>query len=379
MAIEYNESLNPANALEEITEAKAAALAQQKEYMATNGKINPESGEDITILTRMNGFGQLSSAVTMAYFGLSHRANLNPLPANHTASGYTFFTRPRLNLSYDNISQVRTFTPMLNTNPTSVARAVRALLDPVGAMRPDALAYPSTLVDDECPFIAILSNNLMTISGWPDFMVDTFTSKQGIYREEWSIVDGFSRILNTFELTANFRNIVDDPISKLFYAWTQYSALVHEGVFDPYPEMILENEVDYDTRIYRVLLNTERTHVTSIAATGAAFPIVNNKGASYNFDFDKPVNTEMNQISIGFKCMGAEYDDPILVEEFNASVAAFALPMANSFRSNYYRLLTPAQAILFEGVGYPRIDPDTMEFQWWVRNRDYKLLMGPDA
>lgn len=357
----------------------AARNAQKASPIVTIGKDSPDAKDEINILTRMNGFGELSSAVTMAFYGLSHRANLNALPANHNSSGYTFFTRPRLNLSYDNISQVRTFTPMLNKSTKSLPRAIRAILDPVGARRGDTLAYPSDLIDDEMPFITILSNNLLSLNGWLDPMVDTFTSKEGMYREEWSIIDGFPRVFKSFELTANFRNIAGDPISKLFYAWSQYAAYVHEGIFDPYPEMILENEVDYDTRIYRIVLNQTRTHVEEIAATGAAFPIVSNIGAHFDFNFDKPVNTELNQISVTFKCMGAEYNDPILIDEFNEVVCMFNIHMRDQYRTAHYVILTQAEVAMFESVGYPRIDPDSMEFQWWVKQRDYKLLMGDKA
>ncbi len=354
---------------------------------SAGGVLGADTSKYTGIAQRLSGFGEYSSAATMNMFGLTHKVSANVAPLNHDSMGYVFFTRPRLNLSYDNLASVRMFSTLMNPDNRSLPRAIRATLDPVGARRQDEKSAKSLLIDDENIFIPMLSNNLLTLNGWPDPTVDTFTSKQGHYREEFAIVDGFARNFSTFELSATFRNIVDDPISKLFHFWTQYMAYVHEGVFTPYPEAIMDNEVDYDTRIYRVLLNSQRTHVTEIAAIGAGFPTINNLGQRFNFDVERPLNIENNTVNATFKCMWVDYNDPITVQEFNQAVRLFNIGMrddirnapiklANGATTTYYTQLSPPEYELFECIGYPRIDPRTMEFQWWVKTTDYQQILG---
>lgn len=357
-----------------VDEAKATSIAGA--LLARDEPVRSENWDDVQRIGRERGFGEGDQAVLQSLYGINHRGNIQAVPANRLNYGLTFFTRPRLNLSYDNIAIVRTFVPMLTRDELTVMRAIRAYLDPVGARLGGGLGYPCKLINDRSPFIGVLSNNILNISGWPDPFVDTFTSKPGVYKEEWVIVDGFARIFNSFEITANFRNIVGDPISKMFYLWTQYAAYVHEGIFDPYMEAILENEIDYDTRIYRLVLNAERNHVEEICATGAAFPLTSNIGSHFDFDSDKPHNESVNQISATFKCMGVDYNDPILVYEFNETVRIFEPQMHDSIRTSFFTKMSPALADLFNGRGLPRIDPDTMELQWWIRNSEYNALMA---
>jgi hypothetical protein len=348
----------------------------QTEANVTN-KGEPKENTRVNIITRRNGFGTFDSAMTMAYYGHNHQSIGNAIPINTDHYGYVFFTRPRMNLSYDNITSDRVFTPMLAQEDASVWRAVRAYLDPVGSRRKGG--YPSRLVDDLNPFIPILSNTLISLTGFPDPYVDTYTSKAGLYKEEWFMVDGFPKIYNTFDVTANFRNIVNDPISFMFHIWTQYAALVHEGKFDPYSDMVIENEIDYQTRIWRLVMDKTKKYVQKIGACGAAAPTTDSLGAAFNYNESKPYNDEIDQISVTFKCAGAMYMDPILVKEFNDVVQMFNIGMLDELRSTYYTKVPDAYKPLFNNSGYPRIDPKTMELEWWIRTEDFKLIADLDG
>lgn len=189
------------------------------------------------------------------------------------------------------------------------------------------------------------------------------------------MIDGIAKIYNKFSLSANFRNMIGDPISYLFYVWTQYATLVHEGVLDPRPESIVENEIDYNTRIYRLVLDPTRRYVQKLAACGAAFPLAISIGASFNYNEDKAFNSDNDQISVEFQALGAIYMDPILVQEFNDTVVMFNQNMKDSTRASTYIKLKAEERPLFNYIGYPRIDPVTMELEWWVTKQDYKIIM----
>lgn len=336
-----------------------------------SGRLLPQQEVILEKLAREAGLGALKSQISSTYSGINHRGSIVAVPPNQDQYGLTFFTRPRMNLSYDNLVKDRTFTPMLSAAPHSVARVVRAYLDPVGAKYRN---YGSPLVDEKQAFIPLLGNTLISLSGWPDPYVDTYTSPAGIYKEEWAMVDGYAKIYNSYELTANFKNIVDDPITYLFHIWTQYMALVHEGVMDPYFEHIIQNEIDYQTRIYRLVLDKTRRYVQKIAACGAGFPTSSTLGSIFDYASDKAVNDSTDQISVRFKCMGAMYLDPILVSEFNEVVCIFNPDMVDGRRRSTMTQIPGERLTAFNNMGYPRIDPDTSELQWFLSKAQYNAM-----
>lgn len=328
---------------------------------------------EVERISRETGYGSLGSAITNSFYGINHRGLGNAAPLNTDVHGLTFFTKPCLNLSYDNIRFARVMTPLLSLNAETQQRAIRAYLDPRRALREN---ISSPYVDNNNPFIAILTNNLISCSGWPDIVMDTYTSKPGVMREEWSMADGPVRILRTFDLTANFRNIKGDPISLLFNTWLQYMGRVYSGEFDPYPDLLLENEIDYNTRIYRIVLDPTRQFVQKIAAVGASFPTVAPLGAAFNFTEDHPFIRDVDQISIQFRCMGVDYMDPITIKEFNDVVQTFNENMGDDKRAQRNKKLTLSERLFFNYRGYPRIDPYTNEFEIWVPNDVYNRELG---
>lgn len=180
------------------------------------------------------------------------------------------------------------------------------------------------------------------------------------------MVDSAPRIFSTIDFTANFRNIMGDPITLMFLVWCHYAAMVYEGRMDPYPDNLIEHRIDYNTRIYRLILDRTKTFVQKIGATGAAFPLASPIGAAFNFSADEPINRENEQISIPFRAIGVDYQDPALVVEFNHTVQMFNPAMKDGNRQNSYVKLTPAQRNVFNYRGYPHINPDTYELEWWI-------------
>ena len=318
--------------------------------------------------------GPLSTAIADSFYGINHRQQPNSVPLNKDYHGLTFFTRPRLNMTRDNLRQVRRFTPLLTNESMSIPRAVRAMLDT------DAKLYDHTspLMDDYQAFIPILTNQLITISGWPDIVAPTYTSKPGAYKEAFSLVDGVTDYYETYDIQANFRNIQGDPITALFLTWVHYQSMVAQGIMVPYPDMIYENEVDYNTRIYRLIMDPSKRFVQKIAACGAAFPISVPIGAQFNVDTDAPIARATDQISMTFRCTGAMYQDDILIDEFNSTVEMQNTEMRGSDANRARSLvkLAPEMFNLFNHRGYPRINPISYELEWWVPKEDYDAILG---
>lgn len=317
------------------------------------------------------GTGQLSTAMFDTVYGINFRQTPNNVPINKDYYGLTFFTRPQMNMTAENLRQIRLFTPMITTESNSLPRMIRASLDSDAEKR----GHGTKLVDPYQAFIPILTNQLENMSGWPDITLPTFTSKPGVQQEEFSYADGIAKNYKSYDIRANFRNIQGDPITALFLTWVYYASLVAEGILVPYPDFIIHNAVDYNTAIYRLVLDESRQFIQKIART-IAFPLDAPIGNAFNFDSDGPINQGNNKISVGFRCMGAEYNDPILIYEFNSAVVRANNNMGGTDddRATRFKLLVPAEYNLFNHRVYPYIDPTTYRLTWWVPLDEYNQV-----
>lgn len=325
--------------------------------------------------------GSLDRAILNNLKGINHRQIQGMLPSNKDMPGLTFFVRPQLNMQRDNIRNVRQLASLLTSVPTSIQTYIRCMLDPrlmtgisynTGSIPP----INCPIVDNQSAFIPILTNNLTSMSGWPSIAVPTFTSKPGLYNESYSMVDG--RVLNNevFDLSVNFRNTRGDPVLYLFYVWVLYMSMVFEGRLVPYLDFITENEIDYNTRIYRLVLDYKKEKVTKITACNAAFPVGVPIGDAFDIPGDKPYSEANKEIGMRFKCMGVNYFDDILVKEFNDTVAIFNPSMADDRRDSDMMPVPAAMIQAFNHRGYPRIEPSTSRLEWYVPIESYTKKAG---
>lgn len=330
-----------------------------------------ESYDDLLdYISQGAGLGSVSSAMADSLVGINHRVVGNPVPYNQDLQGLTFFTRPRMNLSYNNLSADRRLSILAANNAASRAHygaVIRYWLDPelhraILGQNPAVDA----LVDPYMAFIPLLTNHLVSLSGWVDPIAETFEAKAGMAKETWGMTDGIDSIYSSFDLTANFRNIAGDPISLMFQVWLVYMSMVYQGRMLPYPDSEMLREVDYQTRIYRLVLDPSKRYVQKIAACGAAFPYSSALGQAFDFNTEAPFEQgRAQQISIPFKCFGAMYQDPILIQEFNDTVCMFNDSMVDGIRENRMIKIPPEDLNVENYYGYPRINIETNELEWW--------------
>jgi hypothetical protein len=325
--------------------------------------------------------GSIQTAIGDNIYGINHRQTPGSIGINRDYYGLTFFTRPRMNLSTDNLRTIRQFGPLLSIVPNSYQRIIRCLLDPTLAQ---SQGISSDFVDPQQAFIPLLTNTLLSCTGWPDVEVQSFTAHEGVAKETYGFVDSVVEQYGTYDITATFRNIPGDPILLMMMTWLWYSSLVYRGMIIPYPDALINNEIDYNTRIYRLVLDPSRRFVTKIAATGASYPTNAPYGAAINHDADHPINQNNAQIAITFHSYGVMYMDDILVDEFNRTSGLFNDGMrAQNFKGSppnqtnpYYTKVPLAALPIFNNRGYPRINPLTYELEWWVDTQEYNNRLG---
>ena len=109
----------------------------------------------ILVLFENLPLGSVSKAIADNLYGINCRQTGNAVPMAKDMYGFTFFTRPQLNLTRLNITNHRRFYSLLNQNPASYQVYTRLMLDPklshVGGLT-------SPLVDPFNAFIPILTN-----------------------------------------------------------------------------------------------------------------------------------------------------------------------------------------------------------------------------
>jgi hypothetical protein len=311
-----------------------------------------------------------------AAWGMNIRGRNAPLPLNTENYGYTFFTKPLFNLSYNNCMVNRKLSMLLREDTGSLERMVRCYLDPWSGQTNEN-PIQSRMVDPLSPFIPLLSNNLISLTGWPDWRINMTTTTPGVYRDQMAYVDDVPYQFETFTLQGVYRNIEGDPVTLIHLMWELAAALGKEGRTMPYPDLVIKNERDYDSRIYRLVMDQTRTFVTRIFACGAMTPENAPTGEIANFTGDGSESGSQvisSQLNFSYRCNGMDMYDHILIFEFNDLQQDFNPMMEDDVRENYMHLLFPWEKDYFNYKAYPRINPSNMELEWWVDKSYYESV-----
>lgn len=322
-------------------------------------------------IARNSGLSSQDTRLTDNIFGINITGRNSPVPLNVENQGYVFFTRPELNMSFDNLTPDRVMAGLLVENPNTWQRMIRCTLDYTLSSEQNV---ECAAVDPLNPFIPLLTNNMIQLSGFPDFTLQTTSSNPGLYREVYSYVDDVPYQYGMYDLQSTLRQIIGDPITAMAYFWGRYSALVYEGRLIPYPSFIKYNAIDYMTRCYRLLMDPTRTYVTRMAATGVSFPINAATGQPFDMNGDGPESPFIgiaNQVQIQWRSLGFMVYDRQLVWYFNKHVTNFNSAMRDENRDQMMVKLDAWERDFFSHRAYPRIDAETMELEWYVTNSFY--------
>lgn len=334
------------------------------------GRSAPTQNDATTDIYRSNGFSRYAAALTSSLYGIDISGSSSPAPQTLEQYGLVFFTRPMINLSYDNITAERTFSPMLTKDRMSVAAFVQATLDPLGN-------HPCPLVDPHNAFIPLLSNTLQSLAGWQDPVIDTYVSPAGLARQQYSIADSSVKVHGVYPLSATFRNVRGNALGYLFHVWNYYMSLSYQGICDPIPAFMRHNITDYQTRIYKLVLDPTRTYVEDIISCYAAFPLNNPAGIRGNLNVGEVLNRDVDVMSQTFQAQGATYYDPVSIYEFNTATTILSKVFRDpTQRYKQMRRLWPSEYKAFSYRAYPFIDPETAMLQWWVTNETHREIMG---
>jgi hypothetical protein len=147
------------------------------------------------------------------------------------------------------------------------------------------------------------------------------------------------------------------------------------GPVIPHPYNRRADEMDYWTRIERYKFDESGRYVVGWFHTGGSVPQNLSIGASFGYDRSSGFDFENKEISVQFASIGAVYNDPIQLLEFNLRVQMWNKDMADGKRERYYTKVPMAATKACNFNGYPRINLATQEMEWWVANDEFQSLI----
>ena len=353
-----------------------------------------ESKENVRLA---DGRGDPRRMLSNIFSGFNHRNTPAAFSKNTDRTGFTFFTRPDFNYDAINVNRSRYLQDALRTGYSSYVVACMCMLDPQcplisDRMFTDGVGFAESHVpfheygltggkindlvgfDNRCAFIPMFSNLLLSLTGFPDTSLDVKVSEEGIMGEQRSYIDSTRNTNRSQTISGTFRNIAGDPITTMFNLYCDYMSRVKDSTFNPRWDNMLQRRVDHEMRVYRFVTDVTGRYVTKMGIANAVKPLNDSMGAFMNVNNNNnEVSTDIDQININFQVDVFQYNDPIIKQEFNEVVAIFNPDMwPRSTRSNVF---TPKGSGLVQikgynkihsnYYGYPRIDPNTNELQWW--------------
>lgn len=301
------------------------------------------------------------------------RFGVNALMPNHEVVGYTFITRPKLNLSTTSLRQDRILSMIETADPFTLPFAIRCYLDTYYTNRIDmqALIQQCPFFNEESPFIIPLTNNLVSSSGWPDPVLETETTDGGFFSEDLTFVKGSDRLNRTYDITMTFRDIQGGFILALLYIWLRFIELVVRGDTVAYPEDIEARRICYTCSIYRFVLDPSRRYITKWAKATGCFPKTVPIGNVFNFGEREHFIHSAMQYSVPFVVNKVEIMDPIIFRDFNTISQRFSSTLQSS--TAVHAQMIPDNNF----IGLPLVDTTSgyNELLWWCQPQD---LVNPN-
>lgn len=263
------------------------------------------------------------------------RFGYNVLMQNHEMAGLTFITRPTLNLHTSNLRMDSILATLASNDEKTLAFAMRYMLDTrlagvnpqpgdKGASARRQLAATSPFLNEKSPFLIPLSNCLKSITGFPDLILDTYTTPGGYMSEDQSIALGSDMFARSFDLTLTFRDIPGGFIRAMLLYWIWWISLTTRGTVVPYPVDEAARLLCYTCSIYRLVLDATLTRVVAAAKATGCFPFMLPVGNLFNINERENYLSAGAEFSVQFKVNHFEAFDAHIFSDFNTLHEIFA-------------------------------------------------------
>lgn len=272
------------------------------------------------------GWGEHDRQITNNFSKLN-RFGTRFVMDNYIRTGYTFISRPELNLSSrKNLRANRVMALLENNDPCSMQFMIRAYLDTRFA-RHHGLdrVLQSPLIDYRNPFFTLLTNNLTELSGGPTWQAEVHTDEGGFFGESQSQMSGSDSYKKPFDLQLSFIDPYGGPIDATIQIWNLYMDLLTTGEMIMYPDQEADRYMNYTVSIYRFAMDPSFRYIKRWMKYTGCFPISHPGASVFDFSSKDPYIDQMRKFSVGFRCAGGASipNDPIILKEFNDLVERY--------------------------------------------------------
>ncbi len=333
-------------------------------------------------LLKYIGLSDPRTSTTDAMRDLHYNDVVIPPPPSRASNGYLFMVRPQLRMVKYNLMRERKMTTLLTEHPKSIGSWIRNTLDPrLGRNLPTVKnstfseflgdseyeRHDCPLVNEKYAFIPIVTNTMKTATGWADKVMGKFVSEPNRFKDTYQQIDSGPNLKEPMTLDVTCHNMVGDPLFHLLDIWTDYSMHVFVGNMDPYWDMCYLNEKDYETRVFRIVLDKSGRYLSRIASVTPGFIEGMSHGAFYDLDKSTPFVEGAEEITFRLSFPGSRYNDPEDIMAFNRITAIFNRDMLDETRrKKMVRVEYGHDFVYNKEEAYPWINLDTLEFEWWV-------------
>ena len=277
---------------------------------------------DLAMLSSGTGTTDNQLQNFMTGFDKYHTAKLPPYLE---MTGPTFITRPRLCLQSSNIRNSEMMLPLDTVNPSSMAFAIRYLLDTNLTNAPSnkrdlykTAASNCPLINPQSPWFIPLCNSITDISGFPDIAMNTDTTAGGYYMEAQKFATGYNDFSNASnDLNLSFRETPGGVISAIFMYWLEYIRCVTRGIMLAYPDDIDGLIINYTVSIYQFNMDPSYQYITRWCKCTGCFPLNLDLGSIFSKSEKQYYQDSSQKVTVRFACNKFEYMKPSILMDFN--------------------------------------------------------------
>jgi len=211
-----------------------------------------------------------------------------------------------------------------------------------------------------------LCNAVKSVSGFNDPTLVTETTEGGFFSEDQTYVIGGDRMARTYDINCMFRDYPGSPILALIDYWCQYMANLTDGSMQQYSDAIDANRIDYTVSIYRFLMDRTNRNITRWCKCTGCYPVSPPSGVSFNMNEGEFMVNSAAELNVPFKANRIEYDDPVILKEFNMLVRRYG--GSAIFGGEKVAAFDQLPQNNFSGIPYIRPGSNGYELVWLRRN-----------
>jgi hypothetical protein len=203
------------------------------------------------------------------------------------------------------------------------------------------------------------------------------TSEPGLRSQVYQRVASKLEDNSVYTINQTYFNPKPSVIQGLFQYWEDYISEVTSGdrQVSPRTWYLMGNRIDYDCRIYHLIMNKDSYFLEHIFATVQSIPISYPAGAIASID-----NTQnslrgegQDDFSVQFSSAGQRMDEWGLIQAFNEHSFLYNPTIRPETRNSYYRELDPTEYVAYGYGAYPLLLPRItdngrtgIKLTWWV-------------